>query len=185
MSYSNLDILSVVLVGLLALLLYCENKKANEGLGPDGLKFRSGYSALPKHGRFSKKEGYVVGAPSDLSRSYTRRKSRFDGFDDQPAGLNGLENDGTNVKNPAALPNDNVGDILWMPDAEIPRNVYNRDDVLNDVPLTESEDENIMDTVFARNRNKAQIVGSGSLGGAVMQYTDYGANMQPTRLITN
>ncbi len=193
MSYSNLEILSGVLIVACILLFYCSyNKPAVDGMKHGkvlpGLHMRDGYSALPKAGSFEARDGYTVGHLNDPSLSYTTRSSYFvENFKDkkdEDEGLNGRETRPTPASANVAPPKGNESNILWMPDAEVALDVYTRDGHLNSHHFDPNEEIHMWNTIFERNKDRVQKVGAGSLSGSAMQYIDYGGNMQPTRLIT-
>ncbi len=188
MSYSNTEILAGVLVAACLLLLYCNYNKSNsDGLhgkkNLPGLHLRDGYSNLPKAGSFKAIEGYTVGRPNDDALSYTTRSSYFrENLADQ--GLNDKATRGTPASANVEPPQGNENRMLWMPDAEIPLNVYTRDGHISSHEFSPTDETFMYKNVFERNSNRVMSEGAGSLCGSAMRYVDYGGNMQPTRSIT-
>lgn len=190
MSYSNLEILSGVLVAACLLLLYCNYSKSSSenmrhGRMLPGLYMRQGmegmYGDLPKAGTFKARDGYVVGHPMDKSLSYTTRSSHFQ--ENMNSGLNDRSTRPTPAAVATPAPNGNENNILWMPNAEIPLNVYVGGS-LNSHQFSEEDENYIMKNVFDRKVNQNSVQGPGSVCGTSLKYIDYGGNMQPTRQIT-
>lgn len=190
MSYSNLEILSGILVAACLLLLYCNYSKSNSenmlhGRILPGLHMRQGmegmYGDLPRAGTFKARDGYVVGHPHDASLSYTTRSSHFQ--ENMNSGLNDRSIPPTPASAATPEPNGSGNNILWMPDAEIPLNVYVGGG-LNSQQFSEEDEKYIMNNVFNRKINQNSVQGPSSVGGVSLKYIDYGGNMQPTRQIT-
>lgn len=149
--------------------------------GMEGLESMGGYGDLPRSGTFSSRDGYVVGHPKDQSLSYTTRSSYFQ------ENMNDSLNDGNTRPTPAAsatqAPSGDENNILWVPDAQIPLNVYTGDQ-MNAYQFSEEDEKYIMRNIFERKVNQNSVQGPRSMCGASLKYIDYGSNMQPTRQIT-
>lgn len=187
-----MEILAGVLVVACVLLLYCNYNKSNadgmrRGKNLQGLHFVEGYSDRPRAGTFAARDGYVVGHPKDPALSYTTRSSHFvENMKDQ------AEDQGLNDRNtrptPAAVnveqPTGNENRMMWMPDAEIPLDVYTRDGNVGSHTFTPEDEAFMFKNVFERNNNRVKADGAGSLCGNAMRFIDYGSHLQPTRSIT-
>ncbi len=195
MSYSNLEILSGILIVACILLAYCSRSKANSsdadgmkhGKVIPGLHMRDGYSALPKAGSFNARDGYTVGQLNDPSLSYTARSSYFNenfkgGKEDEDAGLNGRETRPTPASANVEQPKGNENKMLWMPDAEIALNVYTRDGQINSHQFDPNDESHMWKHVF--REKGADCTGVGSLCGSVMKHVDYGGDSQRTAYVT-
>ena len=172
MSYTNVEILSGVLVVACLLLFWCQRSKNVDGLSGaliPGVRIRDGYTDLPLAGRFSR-DGYVTGSPSDNSSSYTARSSYFtENMEDQ--GLNDLTTTPTPASNDQTTPEgDNTG--LWLSESRV-----------NNHRFTTDEDADIYRTVFERHNNRVKQSGH-TMSGASLGLIDYGANMVQTRQVT-
>lgn len=185
MSYSNLEILSGILVAACLLLLYCNySKPCPENMHGEryipGLNMRQGmYSDLPKAGTFQSRDGYTVGRVNNPALSYTTRTSYFQ--ENMNSGLN------DKVVRPAVAdlqrPKCNETGMLWVPDAAIPLNVYVGGE-LNSQKFSEEDEKFILKNIFNRKVNQNSVQGPGSVCGTALKYVDFGGNMQPTRNIT-
>ena len=163
MSYTNVEILSGVLVVACLMLFWCQRSKGVDGFKPNG------YSNLPMAGHFSR-DGYVVGSPNDPSLSYTARSSYFS-ENAENRGLNDMTTTPTPASEDQITPDgDNTG--LWLAEAKV-----------NDHKFSTDEERDMYNNVFARQNNRVTQAGE-TVSGSQLHYIDYGANMVATRQIT-
>jgi hypothetical protein len=172
MSYTNVEILSGVLVVACLMLLWCQRSSNVDGLHgkpQSGLVIRDGYVSMPLAGHFNKTEGYVTGRPGDRSLSYTARASHFENTED--SGLNDLHTVPTPPSTDHKTPTDS-DPLRWAPDVGI-----------NEVDFSDDTLPDLYHNVFKRQINQVKTTGD-TLSGASLRYIDYGANMVQTRQVT-
>lgn len=183
MPYSNLEILTGVLVVACLLLAYCSYNKRSaptaEGLrhGADipGLHMRNGFSSMPK--------AWALNSEGLRSSYSTRTHKSTEGLDNQ--GLNDQSIRQTPASAAVDTPRGTENRILWDTDAEIPLDVYTRDGVLNSHEFDPDSAANMYKEVFERNSSRAKVAGSGSVTGCQMRGIDIGDNMSASRALTN
>ena len=173
MSYSNVEILSGVLVVACLMLFWCQRSKNVDGMKhgqvTSGLQFRDGYSGRPLAGRFTK-EGYVVGHPGDRSLSYTARSSYMaDNMEDK--GLNDLTTTATPASDDVSAPSGESSG-LWLAEADV-----------NNYKLSTDDEQDMYNNIFSRQISKVTAAGE-TVSGSQLHYIDYGANMVATRQVT-
>lgn len=178
-----------ILIVVCVLLLFCNFKVSvsKQNLGPDGIRFRQGYATGPRFGRF--RENYVVAFPDDTRLVYNSRKTEGLENDDAPvASMHGLET--TNYVNHLSSSQScrekkggNV-DLMWISSADIPLDVYTRDGHITNHAFSPAEEEQMINTFFSRNSNQVKQAGTGSLGGSILKYSDYGVAHGSSREVT-
>lgn len=173
MAYNNVEILTAVLVTACLLLLYCKvsvktSEKMHGSPQVPGIHFAEGYTARPKHGSYSVKDGLEV------SRS------------DVVPTMHGLETRQTPASALASTSTSISPEMNWVPDASIPLNCFNAE--LNSVEFS-PDDMRVMEReVLERQSNRSGVNSSAprSLCGAIMSYTEPGvSNTHVSRELTH
>jgi len=165
MTYSNVEILSGVLVVACLLLLWRNRAKVvslvKGGSEQAGLVIRDGYTALPSAGKFH----------HDGFSSYATHSGYFtENLEDK--GLNDLHTTPAPPSTDMSTPDVDVNAGLWLPEAGINSHEFSAD-----------EEAEMYNNVFERHSNRVKQAGE-SLSGALLHYVDYGANMLATRPVT-
>lgn len=184
MSYDTTDLLAGGLIVACVLLLLCWSRKPEGMTAIPGLKFKSGYTSGPTYGRFHR-EGYGIANTTGYLNT-----NRFEGMegladDDAPVkSLNNLETRATPSSMAVSKPTGKENNMQWESDAGIGVDVFNRtnSDLESGARLSEKDNENLYDLVFTQSANKMSTPMPRSLGGAIMNLTDY--STVPSRQVT-